>query len=140
MMPTKQKIYLVEGEEAPRRKTRHKGHIIKVMFLAAVARPRIDVVTGRCLFDEKIGIWPFVEEQAARLVSANRPRGTPELRPVTVTAERYLNFVLNKVMPTIKRVWPRDHQVNCRIGIQHDNAPVHLIKTLRNGSNLRTIR
>jgi hypothetical protein len=51
MMPTKQKIYLVEGEEAPRRKTRHKGHIIKVMFLAAVARPRIDVVNGRCLFD-----------------------------------------------------------------------------------------
>jgi hypothetical protein len=28
-------------------------------------------------------------------------------------------------MPTIKHVWPRDHQVNCRIGIQHDNAPIH---------------
>jgi hypothetical protein len=51
-------------------------------------------------------IWPFVEEQAARRASANRLRGTPELRPVTVTAKRYLDFVLNKVMPTIKRVWP----------------------------------
>jgi hypothetical protein len=34
------------------------------MFLAAVARPRIDVVTSLCLFDGKIGIWLFVEKQA----------------------------------------------------------------------------
>jgi hypothetical protein len=92
MMPTKQKIYLVEGEEAPQSKTRHKGHIIKVMFLAAVARPHFDDVTGESLFDGKIGICPFVEEKAAQRASANRPRGTPELRSVCVTAEHYLDF------------------------------------------------
>jgi hypothetical protein len=61
MMPKKQNIYLVEGEEVARHKTRHKGHIIKVMILAAVARPRFDDVTGESLFDGKIGIWPFFE-------------------------------------------------------------------------------
>jgi hypothetical protein len=35
-----QGLYLTEAEEkGPDRSTRHKGHILKVMFLTAVARP-----------------------------------------------------------------------------------------------------
>lgn len=33
------RYYLAKGEKVPHRTTRHKGHIQKVMFLAAVARP-----------------------------------------------------------------------------------------------------
>ncbi len=33
-------IYLVPGEAPPNRSTRHKSHILKVMFLAAIARHR----------------------------------------------------------------------------------------------------
>ena len=39
--------YLGEGEETPTHKVQHKSHIKKVMFLAAVARPRRN--TGRFL-------------------------------------------------------------------------------------------
>jgi hypothetical protein len=50
----------VPGEAPPKRRTRHKSHILKVMFLAAIARPRYDGA-GNCVFDGKIGMWPFVE-------------------------------------------------------------------------------
>jgi hypothetical protein len=36
----KKKMLLVTGEEEPVRKTRHKNHIPKIMFLSAQARPR----------------------------------------------------------------------------------------------------
>ncbi|CAN0382926.1 unnamed protein product [Pylaiella littoralis] len=40
-----QRYYLYEGEDLPVYKVQHKSHVTKVMFLAAVARPRFD--TGR---------------------------------------------------------------------------------------------
>jgi hypothetical protein len=57
-------LYLVPGKAEPYRTTRHKSHILKVMFLAAVARPRYNA-EGECSFDGKIGIWPFVERVQA---------------------------------------------------------------------------
>jgi hypothetical protein len=36
----KKVYYLWSDEELPHRETRHKSHIPKIMFLAAVARPR----------------------------------------------------------------------------------------------------
>jgi hypothetical protein len=44
--------------------------MIKVMFLAAVARPRYDP-EGECTFDGKIGMFPFVERVAAKRTSKN---------------------------------------------------------------------
>ena len=76
------KVYLAAGEKAPKRTTKHKSHIPKVMFLAAVARPRFDA-EGKCIFDGKIGIWPFVETVPAKRSSANRARGTLETNPAT---------------------------------------------------------
>jgi hypothetical protein len=40
MMPVKERVYCAHDEEPPQIKTRHKSHIPKVMFLAAIARPR----------------------------------------------------------------------------------------------------
>jgi hypothetical protein len=57
-------LYLVPGEPVPDWLVGHKGHILKVMFLAAIARPRYND-TGKCQYG-KIGIWPLVERVAAK--------------------------------------------------------------------------
>lgn len=124
MMRPVTKAYLAEGEVAPKRKCQHKGHIIKVMFLAAVARPRFDR-NGSCLFDGKIGMWPFVEEQSAQKTSNYCPAGTLELKPVSVDSQRYKEYILEQVMPAIKRVWSQKRWTEAFVSIQHNNAPVH---------------
>jgi hypothetical protein len=58
-------LYLVPGKPVPERSIGHKSHILKVMFLATVGRPRYNK-TGECTFDGKVGLWPFVERVAAQ--------------------------------------------------------------------------
>ncbi|CAM9723594.1 unnamed protein product [Discosporangium mesarthrocarpum] len=54
------RIYLRPDEEVPNPpRSPTKRFISKVMFLAAVARPR-KLSNGAWLFDGKIGIWPVV--------------------------------------------------------------------------------
>ena len=48
-------FYLTNEEPDPERHCKNKGWIQKVMFLAAVARPRFDS-NGNCIFDGKIGV------------------------------------------------------------------------------------
>lgn len=50
--------YLVRSEDEPIRTCKSKKFITKVMFLAAVARPRFDS-SGNEVFSEKIGIFPL---------------------------------------------------------------------------------
>jgi hypothetical protein len=45
----------VEEGAVPIRRVAHKAHIVKVMFLAATARPWYDG-EGNCTFDGKIGV------------------------------------------------------------------------------------
>ncbi|XP_050238055.1 uncharacterized protein LOC126687538 [Mercurialis annua] len=66
MSKTTQKYYLLPDESEPFRTCKSKRFIPKIMFLAAVARPYTDVDTG-ATFDEKIGIWPFVCKETARI-------------------------------------------------------------------------
>lgn len=61
----KRSYYLCLDEEAPHRTCKSKRYITKVMFLAAVARPRFDS-NKNCTFNGKIGIWPFVFQQEAK--------------------------------------------------------------------------
>jgi hypothetical protein len=114
--------YLVPGEAPPERSTRHKSHILKVMFLAAISRPRYNA-DGDCTFDGKLGIWPFVESVVAQRGSIHRPAGTIERKPVSVTMEKYKEFLIEKVVPAIKRKWP-DRDRN--IFIQQDGASSHI--------------
>lgn len=121
---TKQTYYLCPDEAEPLRSCKSKRFIEKVMFLAAVARPRYD--TGRNQkFDGKIGIWPFVVKEPARRNSKNRAVGTLETKPINVTKEVYSDFLLNKVIPAIQEKWPR-RQVGMPIYIQQDNAKPHI--------------
>jgi hypothetical protein len=57
-------IELEEGK-VPVRKVAHKSHIVKVVFLAAKARPRYNA-EGNCTFDGEIGIWPLIVQELAQ--------------------------------------------------------------------------
>jgi hypothetical protein len=115
------RVYLTEGEFGPVRRVQHKEHIEKVMFLSAIARPRYDE-NGTCIFDGKIGIWPFVKSVQALRSSVNRPAGTWETKCVKVTKEVYAAMVIDKVIPAIRAKWPEGNKT---VYIQHDNASSH---------------
>lgn len=105
-------------------RTKHKSHIMKVMFLCAVGCPQYSK-EGSCLFDGKIGMWPFVEWEQARRSSVNRPRGTWELKPVSITRDVYRKYMIEKVLPAIYEKFPRDRSRQQVIYIQQDNPNSH---------------
>ncbi|CAM9556101.1 unnamed protein product, partial [Discosporangium mesarthrocarpum] len=67
-------IYLHPEEDAPKLpRAQNKRFITKVMFLAAVARPKM--ISDGVWFDGKIGIWPIADTVAAMRSSKNRKKG-----------------------------------------------------------------
>jgi hypothetical protein len=50
-------------EEDPHKTVQNKNSIHKVMFYSRVTQPRFDA-EGRCYFDGKLGVWPFVRKVA----------------------------------------------------------------------------
>jgi hypothetical protein len=95
------------------------------MFVCAVACPRWDTRANR-YFDGKLGIWPFVEKVPAQRGSRNRPRGTLETKPISVTKAVYKQFIMEKVLPAIEEKWPQCHR-NMAIKLQQNNAKPHMI-------------
>ncbi|XP_021850422.1 uncharacterized protein [Spinacia oleracea] len=119
-----QRYYLLPNDLGPYRSCKSKRFITKVMFLCAVARPRFNA-NGECIFDGKVGMFPFVKWVPAKRRSSNRPAGTLELKPVTsVTKETYRNMLIRQVIPTIMQKWPTDDQG--LIYLQQDNARPHI--------------
>ncbi len=116
------RIYIAPGENVPNQVCQNKDHILKVMFLCAVARPRYER-NGECTFDGKLGMFPFVERVPAQRASVNRPRGTIITRTVPVIKDRYRQFMIEKVLPAIRDKWP-DRKRN--IVIQQDGASSHI--------------
>ncbi|CAN0327045.1 unnamed protein product, partial [Discosporangium mesarthrocarpum] len=99
-------INLHPEEDAPKpQRPQNKLFITKVMFLAAVARPR--TISDGVWFDGKIGIWPIADTVSAMRSSKNRKKGTMMLKPVTVNAERYKKLMIDKGIPAIKARIPR---------------------------------
>ncbi|DBA01501.1 TPA: hypothetical protein N0F65_004851 [Lagenidium giganteum] len=86
-----------------------KSHIVKVMFLCAVARPRDD-------WDGKIGIWPLVEDYVTQRDNCNRPKGITIQKPVSVDREFSRALLMEKVIPAVKAKWPR-HQRSLLAGL-----------------------
>ncbi|KAF0682440.1 Aste57867_25453 [Aphanomyces stellatus] len=117
----RRKTYLVPGETPRHRSWKSKRYIPKVMFLAAVARPRYDVARG-AFFDGKVGMWPFVRLAPGVRNSRNRRAGTMVTKLVNVDAAVYRDFVINKVVPAIKASFPSACK---RVVLQHDNATPH---------------
>ncbi|CAN0511225.1 unnamed protein product, partial [Discosporangium mesarthrocarpum] len=99
-------IYLHPEDDAPKPpRAQNKRFIKKVMFLAAVARPRM--ISDGVWFDGKIGIWTIADTVAAMCSSNNRKKGTMMLKPATINAERYKELMIDKVIPAIKARMPR---------------------------------
>ncbi|XP_022041966.1 uncharacterized protein LOC110944619 [Helianthus annuus] len=112
--------YLVPGEDEPLRTCKSKKFITKVMFLAAVARPRFDTL-GNEIFSGKVGIFPFTKLEPAKRSSKNRVTGNMETKPIlSVTKEVTRSWLIDKVLPAIRDKWPQDH--TGPIFIQQDNA------------------
>lgn len=69
-----------------------------------------------------------MKQVQAKRTSNNRQKGTWETKAENVNYDLYLEYVLNKVIPSIIAKWPRrsirrgDIE---NVAIQHDNAPVH---------------
>ncbi|CAM9596737.1 unnamed protein product [Discosporangium mesarthrocarpum] len=115
-------IYLRPEEDAPiPPRAQDKRFITKVMFLAAVARPRM--IFDGMWFNGKIGIWPIADTVAAMRSSKNRKKGTTMLKPATVNVDSYKELIIDKVIPAIKArmTRPPGHT----IFVQQDGAKPH---------------
>ncbi|KAF0714687.1 Aste57867_3751 [Aphanomyces stellatus] len=123
------KFYVYDDEEVALRAAKSKKFITKVMFLAAVARPRHDTHRN-CAFDGKIGMWPFVEQSIAKRTSKNRPKGSIETKPLSVDGVVYKSMIINKVVPAIQAKFPVGNQPN-GVFIQQDNAGPHTCVTTK---------
>jgi len=124
--PKTRQLYLSCFEEAKVRRIKNKGHMTKVQFLCAVARPRFqdNDPNKECTFDGLIGLWDFTKVEAAQRKSKNYNRGDPVRKNINIDAATYKRFVLEKVIPRIEEVWP-DRRPTYTIKLQHDNARVH---------------
>jgi len=115
--------YLMADEVDPYRNVRHHSHIPRIMFFAAMARPRYDPST-KTFWDGKIGIWECVDYVAAKRSSRNRPAGTIEPKPYNIDGACYRDLILDKLLPAIADKCPIGMKAK-PIFVQHDNAPPH---------------
>jgi hypothetical protein len=118
------KFYMVPEEEDPLRTIHNKNFIPKCMLLCCVTEPRYDA-DGKCYFDGKIGIWPFVRQEPAKRDSRYRKKGTPITKPITVARDVSRSYLITKVLPAIVAKWPREARGET-IWIQQDNARTHI--------------
>eukprot|EP00956_Cyclotella_meneghiniana_P000520 scaffold571_cov34-Cyclotella_meneghiniana.AAC.2 len=123
-----EKYYLLPDEEDVNlhRSCKHKSHIEKVMFGAAVARPRTNALTGE-VWDGKIHLHPFVEYEYAQRSSVNRPAGTRITKPRSINKEVYREWLCEYVVYAIVAQWP--DWCERRAQIQQDNATPHIKPT-----------
>ncbi|KAL6563295.1 hypothetical protein OROHE_005882 [Orobanche hederae] len=117
-------IYTHPNEFDPYRAVQNKNYKPKLMFLAVVGHPIIKP-DGEVIWDGKVGIFPFVYEEAAVRASKNRPAGTIQLKPIlSVTRDVVKEMMIKQVLPAIKAKCPPTSPK--RIIIQQDNAKPHL--------------
>lgn len=102
------KYYISPAEAIPYRTSANKRYIGKIMFLAAVARPRYDFHRKRH-FDGRIGIWPIIDIVLAKRSSVNRLAGTPEIKGVSMDGDKYKQLLQSVVFPAIRMLWPGMH-------------------------------
>ncbi|XP_056689685.1 uncharacterized protein [Spinacia oleracea] len=120
-----QRVYLGKNERGKYRSDKSSKFIPKVMFTAAVARPRFNE-NDECTFDGKLGIFPFTYQEAAKRTSKNREKGTMKTKVVeSVKKEETRNMLINQIVPAIMQKWPPSEGPKT-IFIQQDNAKTHI--------------
>jgi len=92
-------LYLPPGVkiEEISRAWHHRNTIPKVMFFAAVGRPRPEFN-----FSGVVGIWPLVKADFAKRTSKNRERGAPVVHSVTMDFQRFRDVAPASRWPTAK--------------------------------------
>ncbi|XP_057779806.1 uncharacterized protein LOC130998404 [Salvia miltiorrhiza] len=119
-----QRFYLTPEEIEPHRTCKNKKFITKVMFMCVVCRP-VFGANGECLFDGKIGIFPFTELVPAKKNNKNRAAGTMEWKPIqSITKQVVKDCLIYQIIPAIKAKWPAN--ASKTIFIQQDNARPHI--------------
>lgn len=92
------------------------------MFLVAIARLRFDG-EGRELFFKKIGVFPLVTHEPAKISSINRATGILETKPITLVNKQVIfdweSFTRHKGK------WPRE-EIGSPIYVQQNNARTHI--------------
>ncbi|CEG36307.1 uncharacterized protein PHALS_02214 [Plasmopara halstedii] len=124
---TNAKYYRALGKQAPHRTYQSKRFITKVMFLAAVARPRFDSYHQR-KFDGRTGMLPFVYQEAAKRCSKNCEAGALETKCIqSISKEEVKKKLIKCVLPAIREKWPKAWRgkTSDRIVIQQDSARPH---------------
>ena len=95
MTREKRNYYVLRDEPVPYRAVQSKKFITKVMFMAAVARPRHDHHRNRN-FDGLIGIWPYTIKEPAKKKSKNRPAGAIVTNVIKVTRVETRKMIIEK--------------------------------------------
>jgi hypothetical protein len=140
----RRKTYITVNEEAPIESVRNKNFIEKVMFLAAVMRPQRqrrgiqNEDPDDWFFKGKIGVYPMVTYRHALRDSQYRPAGTLLVDNLKITRRVYENFLVDKVLPDIRRKVPL-HIQRGTIYIQQDNATPHRINMERFNEKCATL-
>lgn len=120
----KRSYYIMLDEEEPHRACKSKRFITKVMFMAAIARPRYDPHRKQ-FFDGKIGIWPFIYQEPVKRNSKNRAKGTLVTKNVeSINAAECKKMILENVIPAIKSKFPVANKQK-PVYVQQDNARPH---------------
>ena len=82
-----------------------KQHIDQLMFLSAIGVPQ-QSPDGTAFSDGKIGIWALAERKPAQKSSKNRTAGTPEVKPIIVTADAFYDVMTRTdgVLDAVRKV------------------------------------
>lgn len=125
MTKAKRSYYVSLNEIISARSCKSKRFILKVMFMAAVARPKYDPASQR-YFDGKLEIWPFVYHEFAKNNSKNRPKGSLITKNIeSINSREYLKMMKDNVLPAIRDKFLIAYKRK-QIIIQQDNAKPHL--------------
>jgi hypothetical protein len=121
---TSSKIRLLRNSVLPVNPTcKHKSHIVKVMFLAALGRPQRR--PDGTWFDGKVCMLPCITQSPAKRTSKNRLAGTLETHPLSVDATVYYDMMTKQggILDCIKAemFWLKEDGIY----IQHDGASPH---------------
>lgn len=119
------RFILLRDEDDPYRHTKHKSFIGKVMFLCAMARPR--VLDNGEFWNGKVGIWPVGGMERAVRSSVNRPAGTMVWKNHSMTRDKYRSMLRDHVFPAIMGRFPHFTEGNFVVRVQQDGAKAHIL-------------
>jgi len=129
------KVLCAPGEEVENTFTKHKSHIEKIMFIAAVGRPQFVEETGEW-WDGKIGMWPCGHWGVYPRGGSVHKKGEEKWIDESVDAAKYRQLMLDDILPAVLAKHPHV-ALGKTVRIQQDSAGGH--GRLRTDGNWNTV-